>query len=61
VANLGAILGALYIAVGIAAIAGGSVGGLLFDIYQSYGLSVMIAGGRKAALPVLRPSSEAVE
>ncbi|CAN7700799.1 hypothetical protein [Caballeronia sp. LjRoot31] len=60
-ANLGAILGALYIAVGIAAIAGGSIGGLLFDIYQSYGLFIMIAGGRKAALPVLRPSSEAVE
>jgi OFA family oxalate/formate antiporter-like MFS transporter len=74
-ANLGAILGALYIAVGIAAIAGGSIGGLLFDIYQNYGLSIMfsaacaslsavfimIAGGRKAALPVLTRSSEAVE
>jgi len=73
--NLGAILGALYIAVGIAAIAGGSIGGLLFDICQSYGLSIMfsaacallsavfimIAGGRKAALPVLTRSSEAVE
>jgi OFA family oxalate/formate antiporter-like MFS transporter len=74
-ANLGAILGALYIAVGIAAIAGGSIGGLLFDIYQNYGLSIMfsaacaslsavfimIAGGRQAVLPVLRRSSEAVE
>ncbi|CAN7746396.1 hypothetical protein LJR034_006735 [Caballeronia sp. LjRoot34] len=59
-ANLGAILGALYIVVGIAAIAGGSIGGLLFDIYQNYSLFIMIAGGRKAALPVLRRSSGAV-
>lgn len=42
--NLGAILGALYIAVGIAAVAGGSVAGLLFDIYESYKLSIMLAG-----------------
>lgn len=42
--NLGAILGALYIAVGIAAVAGGSVAGLLFDLYQSYTLSIVLAG-----------------
>ncbi|SDG43554.1 MFS transporter [Paraburkholderia phenazinium] len=41
-ANLGAILGALYISVGIAAIAGGSLGGLLFDVYQSYAASIML-------------------
>lgn len=43
-ANLGAILGALYIAVGIAAIAGGSVAGLLYDAYQNYTLSIVLAG-----------------
>jgi len=42
--NLGAILGALYIAVGIAAVAGGSVAGLLYDVYQSYHLSISLAG-----------------
>ena len=42
--NLGAILGALYIAVGIAAVAGGSVAGLLFDLYESYTLSIVLAG-----------------
>ncbi|AZD86828.1 Oxalate/formate antiporter [Pseudomonas chlororaphis subsp. aureofaciens] len=42
--NLGAILGALYIAVGIAAVAGGSVAGLLYDLYQSYTLPIVLAG-----------------
>ncbi|WP_273828114.1 MFS transporter [Pseudomonas sp. SBT1-2] len=42
--NLGAILGALYIAVGIAAVAGGSVAGHLYDLYQSYTLSIVLAG-----------------
>jgi MFS family permease len=42
--SLGAILGALYIAVGIAAVAGGSLAGLLFDRYESYTLSIMLAG-----------------
>jgi MFS transporter, OFA family, oxalate/formate antiporter len=41
-ANLGAILGALYIAVGIAAVAGGSIAGLLFDVYQSYSASIVL-------------------
>lgn len=44
-ANLGAILGALYIAVGIAAVAGGSFAGLLYDFYRSYTLSIVLAGG----------------
>ncbi|WP_394791739.1 MFS transporter [Rhodoferax sp.] len=43
--NLGAILGALYIAVGIAALAGGSVAGRLFDLQHSYTLSIALAGG----------------
>lgn len=47
-ANLGAILGALYVSVGIAALAGGSLGGLLFDLYQSY--SATIALGALCAL-----------
>jgi len=42
--NLGAILGALYVAVGIAAVAGGSVAGLLFDLSGSYTLSIVLAG-----------------
>lgn len=42
--NLGAILGALYIAVGIAAVAGGSVAGFLFDVYQNYTLSIVLTG-----------------
>jgi MFS family permease len=42
--NLGAILGALYTAVGIAAVAGGSVAGFLFDTYENYTLSIMLAG-----------------
>ncbi|CAI0714821.1 MFS transporter [Serratia ficaria] len=42
--NLGAILGALYVAVGLAAVAGGSVAGLLYDLYQSYMLSIVLAG-----------------
>ncbi|RON08819.1 MFS transporter [Pseudomonas brassicacearum] len=41
-ANLGAILGALYISVGVAALIGGSVAGLLFDLYQSYAASIML-------------------
>jgi MFS family permease len=41
-ANLGAILGALYISVGVAALVGGSLGGLLFDLYQSYAASIML-------------------
>ncbi|OKB65057.1 MFS transporter [Serratia marcescens] len=43
-ANLGAILGALYIAVGIAAVGGGSVAGWLYDLYQNYTLSIAWAG-----------------
>ncbi|CAI0871961.1 Inner membrane protein yhjX [Serratia entomophila] len=43
-ANLGAILGALYIAVGIAAVGGGSAAGWLYDLYQSYTLSIGLAG-----------------
>lgn len=43
--NLGAILGALYIAVGIAAVAGGSVAGWLFDLYRSYTLSIVLTAG----------------
>jgi OFA family oxalate/formate antiporter-like MFS transporter len=42
-ANLGAILGALYISVGIAALVGGSLGGLLFDLYQSYAASISLS------------------
>jgi MFS family permease len=42
--NLGAILGALYVAVGIAAVAGGSLAGLLFDMYGTYTLSIMLTG-----------------
>ncbi|MEB0092406.1 MFS transporter [Pseudomonas sp. CCI4.2] len=42
-ANLGAILGALYIAVGVAALVGGSLGGLLFDLYQSYSASIVLS------------------
>lgn len=41
-ANLGAILGALYISVGIAALIGGSVAGLLFDLYQNYTASILL-------------------
>lgn len=43
-ANLGAILGALYIAVGIAAVGGGSAAGWLYDLYQGYTLSIALAG-----------------
>jgi OFA family oxalate/formate antiporter-like MFS transporter len=74
-ANLGAILGTLYIAVGIAAVAGGSIGGLLFDICQNYALSIMfsaacamvsavfimIAGGRRTTRPLWTGSSGSVE
>lgn len=42
--NLGAILGALYLAVGMAAIAGGSAAGFSFDVYENYTLSIMLAG-----------------
>jgi len=42
-AHLGAILGALYFAVGLAALAGGSLGGLLFDRYHSYTASILLA------------------
>ncbi|WP_218196347.1 MULTISPECIES: MFS transporter [unclassified Pseudomonas] len=41
-ANLGAILGALYISVGLAALIGGSIAGLLFDLYQNYAVSIML-------------------
>jgi MFS family permease len=41
--NLGAILGALYIGVGIAAVAGGSIAGLLFDTYHNYAASIMLS------------------
>lgn len=40
--NLGAILGALYISVGLAALIGGSGAGLLFDLYQSYTVSIIL-------------------
>lgn len=42
--HLGAILGALYIAVGAAAVAGGSAAGLLFDLRQTYTPSILLAG-----------------
>lgn len=42
--NLGAILGPLYVAVGIAAVAGGSLAGLLFDLCESYTPSIVMAG-----------------
>lgn len=51
-ANLGAILGALYISVGVAALIGGSVAGLLFDFYQSYVASILL-GALCALLSVL--------
>ena len=63
-ANLGAILGSLYISVGLAALIGGSVAGLLFDLYQSYAASIML-GALCALLSVVfiliaaRPSLEA--
>ncbi|WP_245294281.1 MFS transporter [Rhizobium etli] len=41
--NLGAILGTLYIGVGIAAVAGGSIAGLLFDTYHNYAASIMLS------------------
>ncbi|MDY7791239.1 MFS transporter [Burkholderia ubonensis] len=41
--NLGAILGALYVSVGVAAVAGGSIGGLLFDVYGSYVASIVFS------------------
>jgi MFS transporter, OFA family, oxalate/formate antiporter len=41
--HLGAILGALYVSVGIAALAGGSVGGLLFDLSQRYTVSIVFS------------------
>lgn len=43
--NLGAILGALYVGVGIAAVAGGSLAGWLFDIWGGYTPSILLAGG----------------
>lgn len=43
--SLGAILGALYVSVGIAAVAGGSLAGLLFDLSGSYTSSISLAGG----------------
>ncbi|NBF04331.1 MFS transporter [Pseudomonas sp. Fl5BN2] len=51
-ANLGAILGALYLSVGGAALIGGSIAGLLFDLYQSYAASIML-GALCAVLSVL--------
>ncbi|WP_371998970.1 MFS transporter (plasmid) [Tistrella mobilis] len=42
--HLGAILGTLYLAVGIAAIAGGSLAGLLFDLTRSYATSILSSG-----------------
>ena len=50
--NLGAILGALYVAVGIAAVAGGSLAGWLFDVWGGYTPSILLAGG-SAALSAL--------
>lgn len=43
--NLGAILGALYVAVGIAAMAGGSLAGWLFDAYGSYSVAIAVSAG----------------
>ncbi|NWA27763.1 MFS transporter [Pseudomonas gingeri] len=51
-ANLGAILGALYISVGVAALLGGSIAGLLFDLYQGYAVSILL-GALCALLSVL--------
>ncbi|MDE1997193.1 MAG: MFS transporter, partial [Rhizobiaceae bacterium] len=42
--KLGAVLGALYIAVGIAAVGGGSVAGLLFDHFHDYTVSIALSG-----------------
>jgi hypothetical protein len=42
--RLGAILGALSVAVGIAAVAGGSIAGLLFDLQGDCTLSILPAG-----------------
>lgn len=50
--HLGAILGALYIAVGIAALIGGSVAGFLFDRYQNYEASILL-GAARALLSVV--------
>ncbi|MCE4057881.1 MFS transporter [Pseudomonas sp. Au-Pse12] len=50
--NLGAILGALYTSVGVAALVGGSLGGLLFDLYQGYAASILL-GAICALLSVL--------
>lgn len=44
-ARLGAILGALYISVGIAALGGGSLGGLMVDLSGSYSLPIALGGG----------------
>jgi len=41
--HLGAILGALYVSVGVAAVAGGSIGGLLFDLSGSYVASIVFS------------------
>jgi MFS transporter, OFA family, oxalate/formate antiporter len=74
-ANLGAIIGALYIAVGIAAVAGGSIAGLLFDVYQSYAASIvlgavcallsagfiLIAGRQAQPLPLREPPTRSFE
>ncbi|MGE8364667.1 MFS transporter [Cupriavidus sp.] len=43
-ANLGAILGALYIAVGVAAMAGGSLAGWLFDTCGNYSAAIAASG-----------------
>jgi MFS family permease len=43
--NLGAILGALYVGVGIAAVAGGSLAGWLFDVWGGYTPSILLVGG----------------
>ncbi|PYY84767.1 MFS transporter [Pseudomonas sp. TKO26] len=50
--HLGAILGALYVSVGIAALVGGSLGGLLFDLYQGYAASILL-GAACALLSVV--------
>ena len=44
-ASLGAILGALYVAVGIAAMAGGSLAGWLFDVYGNYSVAIAVSAG----------------
>lgn len=50
--HLGAILGALYVAVGCASVLGGSIAGLIFDQFQSYSPSILMSA-TAGALAVL--------